>query len=233
MKAKQLKRIINFIIQYHQNHTNKSIRALLKNNPEQFIDLLNDAVEQADSVPNSVVNFIMEVGKQTQQVKPTESPKQEQPTKENPTMKNLKKTPIIIRLVTIVKGAWAKAVQLLTRNKGKVKLAMSAVAVAAVAIVTSKGTAILAVLAALKSRGLINSTTSLFTEAFNLLKIVKEIVVAKLSVAMNIIQAGGLVALDKVIALKNFVVSKVKQAWNWVAELFITDADNKPYLQAA
>lgn len=233
MKAKQLKRIISFINQYHPNHTSKSLSALLKSNPEQFISLLNKTVEQADSVPNSVVNFMTEVGKQVQQETLAESPKQEQPTKENPTMNNQKKTPIIMRLITVVKGAWAKAVQLLTSNKGKVKLVMSAIAVATVAIVTSKGTAILTLIAALKSRGLINSVTGLFTKALNLLKIIKGVVVGKLSVAMNIIQMGGLVALDKVIALKNFVVLKVKQAWSWVVELFTLDADNKAYLQAA
>lgn len=233
MKAKQLKRIINFILQYHQNHTNKSIRALLKSNPEQFIDLLNETVEQAESVPNSVVNFMTEVGKQVLQVKPTESPKQKQPTKENPTMNNQKKTSIIMRLVTVVKGAWAKAVQLLTSNKGKVKLAMSAVTIAAVAIVTSKGTAILAVLAALKSRGLVDSIMNAVAKVGGLFSNTKVYALDKLSSALGYLHLGGAILLSKMIALKNFIVEQAKQAWSWVLDLFSVTTESESYPRAA
>lgn len=233
MKAKQLKHIVDFILQYHPNHTNKTIRALLKSDPRLFINLLSDAIDQADVIPSSVVNFMKEVSKQTQKAAPPVSPEQDQLIQESPTMKNQKKTSIIMHLIVAVKGAWAKAIQLLTSNAGKVKLAVSAAIVAAIAIVTSKGTAILTLIAALKSKGLIQSVMSLFTKGINLVKSIKDIIVGKLAGLIGIIKMGGLIVLDKMIALKNFIVSKAKQAWSWIAELFTVDSVNEPRQQAA
>jgi hypothetical protein len=226
MKAQQLKRIVNFILQHNTNQTNASIRALLKTNPEQFLDLLNDAIDQADVVPASVVNFIKEVSKQT-------SPKQAQPTKENPTMTNQKKTSIIVRLVAVIKGAWAKAVQILTNNTGKIKVVASAVALVAIALLTNKGTAILTLLAAIKSKGLINSIMNTITKVLSLFSNVKEYALVNLWAARGYLQLGGVVLLIKIIALKNFIVAKAKQAWGWVLDLFSVTAENEPHLQAA
>lgn len=230
MKAKQLKRIIDFINLHHPRQTSSSIRALLKSNPEQFINLLNKTVEQSDTVPNSVVNFIKEVSKQVQQ---TKYPQQEPLTKENSTMKSQNKTSIIMRLTDIVKGAWTKAVQLLTNNTGKVKLVVSAIAVAVVAVITSKGTAILAVLAALKSKGLIQSVVTLFTRGLNRINKLKSGVISKLAVALDLVKMGGLVMLDKLNNLKEFIVQKAKQAWSWVVELFTTADASNTHQQAA
>jgi hypothetical protein len=232
IKARQLKCIVDFILQHTTNHTNRTIRALLKSNPEQFLDLLNDAIDQADVIPSSVVNFIKEVSKQTQQ-EPTESPNQEPLTKENPTMKNQNKTSKIMSLVAVIKGAWAKAVQLLTSNASKIKLVISAVSVVAVAVMTSKATAILTLIAVVKSKGLIQSIISLFNLTVNLLKNMKDTLGDKLTVVMHFIQSGGLIVLGKLISLKKFVVSKVKQIWNWVTELFIIDGDNDFQRRAA
>lgn len=233
MKAKQLKRIVDFILQYHPNHTNKTIRALLKSDPEQFINVLSDAIDQADVIPSSVMNFMKEVRKQTQQIEQPTSSEQDQLIKENPIMKNQKKTSIIMHLVVAVKSAWVKAIQLLTGNAGQVKLVVSASMIAVIAIVTSKGTAVLTLIAALKSKGLIQSIISLFNKGINLLKSIKDIIVGKLSVLTGIIQMGGLIMLDKVIASKNFIISKVKQAWIWIAELFSVDSINELQQQAA
>ena len=235
MKAKQLKRIVDFISQHHADQSSQSIRALLKHAPEQFIDLLNEAVDKTETVPSSVLNFITEVSKQVQE---TKSPEQSSPTKENQTMENQKKASFIMRLVNTAKSAWVKAIQLLTSNTGKVKLAVSAAAVAVIAIMTSKGTAILSVLAALKSRGFVQYVMDVFTKGLfsgpiGLAKQVKSAVKDKSAALFNIAKAGGLVVISKLNDMKNFIVSKAKQAWSWLSELFTAENDVHTYQQAA
>jgi len=233
MKAKQLKRIVDFILLYHPSHTNKSVRALFKLHPEQFLELLSNAIEQTEVIPKSVVNFIRESSKQTNRTPPPTSPNQDELIIESPTMNNQKKPSFIMRIVALVKRAWAKATNALTNNASKGKVLVSAVVFTVIAIVTSKGTATLTLIAALKSRGILNSATSLFPKAVSLLKSSREAILSQISMVTAIIKIGGLVALDKAIALKNFILSKAKQAWYWVLELFATDTDNTFDRQAA
>ncbi len=88
-------------------------------------------------------------------------------------------------------------------------------------------------LAALKSRGLVQSVVTLFTRGLSRINKLKSGIASKLAVALSIVKMGGLVMLNKLNNLKDFIVLKAKQAWSWAVELFtITDASN-PHQQAA
>jgi len=232
MKAKQLRNIVDFIRIHSPNHNNQSIRALLKTHPEQFIDLLNTVIEEANAIPASVANFINEISKQPKQERPTDNLKSL--NKENVTMKIEKQSSIIARLAALLKGAWKKAIQLLTTKDSKVKLVISAAVLTVLAIITNKATVILTLIAAVKSKGLIQSVISTFSYVVNFLRTIKNTVTGKLTVLIAYIKIGGMIVISKLISLKNIIIAKLKQAWNWVAELFTVDVNNdNTYNQAA
>lgn len=231
MRAKQLKHIVNFISQHQSEQTQSTIRSLLKNNPEQFIDLLMESIEKANVVPKSVTDFVNELNKIAMQESQTPSAKQHKSTKEKSTMSNQKKTSIIERLTNTLKSAWVKAIGLITISK--VKLAISAAIVATAAAITSKGTAILTVIALLKSNGLLNSAFVLFRNKFTIIKQAKNFVVSKFLSILNIIKIGKIFALNKLTALKDFAVLKVKHAWSWINELFAIETLASSYERKA
>ncbi len=134
MKPIHVKRVIQFIQQYHPIHNAEDLKVILQQNPERFIYLLNEAIEVSGSTPKCATRFIREF----QSIK-----------KENPTMNKPK---ITMRLVVWVKATWQKAVQFFSGKPQKVTI-ISAIG-AVVAFIITRSPAAMSMLS--KCGGLLN-----------------------------------------------------------------------------
>ncbi len=102
MKPVHVKRVIQFIQQYHPVHNEQELKSILQQKPEQFIVLLNEAIEVSGSTPKCAKRFIREFQLIIE--------------RENKTMNKPK---ITMRLVVWVKSTWQKAVQFLSGKSQK------------------------------------------------------------------------------------------------------------------
>lgn len=126
MKPIHVKRVIQFIQQYHPVHNAEDLKLILQQNPERFIYLLNEAIEVSGSTPKCATRFIREF----QSIK-RESPKMTKPK-------------ITMRLMIVIKSAWQKAVQFFSGKSQKVAI-ISAIG-AVVAFIVTRSPAAMAML---------------------------------------------------------------------------------------
>lgn len=207
MKSAQLKKVVNFVHQHNPEYSGKQLRAILQSNPEQFIDLLNASLSKTQSVPTYIQTFIDQI------------------IKEEPIM-NIEKNPsITMRLVSFVKSVWGKATEFFATKVSKVKLTSTAAILAAIAFFATNNTALLAMFAALKSQGAIKSIKAFGNRIVNVFKGMKDFAVGKAQAVFGYAQLSGLFIVEQAVSLKNFVVAKVKAAWNWIASLFSNEQE--------
>lgn len=218
MKPIYVKRVIDFIHRYHPEHTRVELKALLEAEPEQFIYLLNEAIERSGSTPKCATKFIKEVQKII---------------KENNDMNTEKKTGFVMRLVVTAKNVWSKVTSFFSSNVKKTALTGSVLAMVVVTFLMTKTTVLLSVLATLKTKGLVKSLKGLCGKALALAVKGKDLVLRHVEWVWLSAQLMTQVAFAKVISLKNYIVTWFKQAWQWVAGLFKEDVEQNHQYQAA
>lgn len=200
MKPIYIKRVVDFIQRYHPEYTWRQLNAILEEKPEQFVFLLNEAIERSGSTPKCAIKFIKELQKIIKSHKADTQPS----TKENTTMEKPNKPAFIMRLVIVAKNVWGGVTKFFTTNAKKAAYTGSAIAIAVVTFLATNKTALLSLLAVIKGRSVINSLKSLWTKV------------------------QGLAA-----STKNFVVTKAKQAWIWVVNLFTRETGDEHQYNAA
>ncbi len=218
MKPIYVKRVIDFIHHNHPEHTRAELKALLEAEPEQFIYLLNEAIERSGSTPKCATKFIKEVQKII---------------KENNDMNTEKKTGFVMRLVVTAKNVWSKVTSFCSSNVKKTALTGSVLAMIVVTFLMTKTTVLLSALAALKTKGLVALFKGLFGKALALAVKGKDLVLRNVEWVWVSVQLMGQIAFTKVISLKNYIVMWFKQAWQWVTGLFKNDAEDNHQHQAA
>jgi hypothetical protein len=224
MKPIHIKRVIDFIHRYHPEHTRTELNVLLEAEPEQFVYLLNEAIERSGSTPKCAIKFIKEIQKIIQETSTN---------KENPTMENEIKPSFTMRLVAAAKNVWGKVTHFFSTNAKKTALTGSAIVIAVVAFFATNNTALLNLLATIKSRGVINSLKTQLGKVTSLIVAGKNLVMNNIGLAWMFVQLAAEVALNKVIALKNFLVARVKQGWEWVMSLFKPELEEEHQYKAA
>ncbi len=223
MKPIHIKRVIDFIHRYHPEHTGRELQALLEAEPVQFVYLLNEAIERAGSTPKCAIKFIKEIQKVIQKTT----------NQESKTMNKEIKPSFTMRLVAAAKNVWGKVSQFFTTNAKKAALTGSALAIAVVAFFATNNTALIALLATVKSQGIITSLKALWGKAAGLVSAGKHFVKENLELAWMFTQLAIQAVLEKAIALKNFLVARVKQGWKWVMSLFKPELEEEHQYQAA
>lgn len=136
MKPVHVKRVIQFIQQYHPVHNEQELKSVLQQKPELFIVLLNEAIDVSGSTPKCAKRFIREFQLIIE--------------KENQTMNKPK---ITMRLVVWVKSTWQKAVQFFSGKSQKA--AVIAAVGAAVAFFITRSPSAMAILS--KCGGMLNA----------------------------------------------------------------------------
>ncbi len=223
MKPIHIKRVIDFIHQHHPEKTGKQLRALLQNSPLQLIELLNQAVAQATDIPPSVTKFMNEITQVNQtEIKEEHSMNtQHSTTQHSQTQSNS----IMMRLVNRIKATFSNVTQFFSKRASTVKVISLALAAAIAAYFTSGSTLILAALATIKGKGLFSAIKQFGLSLLNIVMQLKERVLDKVSVGFMLLKGVGLLALNKAISVKNYIIKKAKQAISWVKELFVVEHD--------
>ncbi len=217
MKPIHIKRVIDFIHRYHPEHTGKELQALLEAEPEQFVYLLNEAIERAGSTPKCAIKFIKEIQKIV---------KETTINREKPIMKNEIKPSFTMRLVNAAKNTWGRVTQFFSTKAKKAVLTSSAVAIAIVAFFATNNTALLALLATVKSQGILTSLNAAWGKG-------KQFVIENIELAWMFAQLAMQSVFEKAIAIKDFLVVRLKRAWNWTINLFKSDLEDEHQYQAA
>ncbi len=229
MKPIHIKRVVDFIHRYHPEYTERQLNTILEDKPEQFVYLLNETIERSGSTPKCAIKFIKELQKIIKSHKAENQPS----TKENTTMEKPNKPAFIIRLVTIAKNVWGGVTKFFTTNAKKVAVTGTAIAMAVVAYFATNKTALLSLLAVVKGQSVINSLKSLWTKVQGLAVSTKNFLRQNLELLWIAVQLGAAKSLEKASAAKDFVVTKAKQAWNWVVNQFTPETDDEHQYHAA
>ena len=224
MKPIYIKRVIDFIHRYHPEHTRNELNTLLEAEPEQFVYLLNEAIERSGSTPKCAIKFIKEIQKIIQETSTN---------KENPTMENEIKLSFTMRLVAAAKNVWGKVTHFFSTNAKKTALTGSAVVIAVVAFFATNNTALLTLIATIKSQGIVNSLKVLLGKVTGVIIAGKNLVMESAGLAWMFAQLAVNAVLNKVIALKGFLVTRVKQGWKWAVSLFKPELEEEHQYQAA
>ncbi len=225
MKPIHIKRVIDFIHQHHPEKTGKQLRALLQTDPLQVIELLNQAVAQANDIPPSVTKFMNEITQINQtKIKEENSMNTKHSTSQN---KQAQSNSIMMKLVNRIKTTFSNVTQFFSKRASIVKVISVALAAAIAAYFTSGSTLILASLATIKGKGLLGSIKQFGSSFLNIVMQLKARVLDKVSLGFMLLKGLGNLALDKAISVKNYIIKKGKQAINWVKELFVVEYDYK------
>ncbi|WNJ95434.1 hypothetical protein RND59_15120 [Vibrio ruber] len=229
MKPIYIKRVVDFIHRYHPEYTGRQLNAILEDKPEQFVYLLNEAIERSGSTPKCAIKFIKELQKIIKSHKAETQPS----TKENTTMEKPNKPAFIMRLVIVAKNVWGGVTKFFTTNAKKAAVTGTAIAMAVVAYFATNKTALLSLLAVIKGQSVINSLKSLWTKVQGLAVSTKNFLRQNVELLWIVVQLGATKSLEKASAAKNFVVTKAKQAWSWMVNLFTSETDDEHQCQAA
>lgn len=225
MKPIHIKRVIDFIHQHHLEKTGKQLRALLKTNPVQFVELLNQAIAKSPEIPPSVIKFMNEITQINQtEVKEEHSMNTQHNTSQN---NQPESSTIMMRLVNRIKTTFSNVAQFFSKRASTAKVVSVALAAAIAAYFTSGSTLILASLATIKGKGVLGSVKQFGLSTLNILMQLKERVLDKVSLGFMLLKGLGNLALNKAISVKNYIIKKGKQAINWVKELFAVEYDYK------
>lgn len=229
MKPIYIKRVIDFIHYYHPELTGRELRSILENEPEQFIYLLNEAIERAGSTPKCAIKFIKEIQKIIKETSNNTHPI----TKESPIMTNEIKPSFAMRLVAAAKNVWGKVSKFFSTNTKKVAVTGSAIIVALIAFFATNKTALVTLLITMKSQGVLRSLNRLWTKVVDLAATSKNFILDNLELAWMFTHLAAAMVLDKAKQLKAIIVARVKQAWQWLLGLFKPESTVTPQNQAA
>lgn len=216
MKPIYIKRVVDFIHRYHPEYAGRQLNAILEEKPEQFVFLLNEAIERSGSTPKCAIKFIKELQKIIKSHKADTQPS----TKENTTMEKPNKPAFIMRLVIVAKNVWGGVTKFFTTNAKKAAYTGSAIAIAVVTFLAANNTAFLTLLAAVKGQSILNLLKGLLQRSIKLLASGKDFVLNSIELTWVFTRLAALSVMHKLIQLKNHAVAKVKQAWRWLVGLF-------------
>ena len=210
MKAVHVKRTLDFV-SVHSKRPVKELRQLLKNQPQTFINLLHRAVESAGSIPPSIKIFLENLPKETIQ------------------MKTQPKVSFGMKIIITFKKVVSKVKQFFVEKKEQVKTVVKAAAVACAAYVATGSTAIGALAAAIKGKGIVGTLMFGLSKLKAVVMLLKNFVASKTSSLVSMVYNLGRTAIAKLGSVKDYIFDKVKASISWAREL----VSDEPLAKAA